>query len=73
MEQHWFYYVRCEKCKAVEMVAGPRRSDTPWKSFSDILLRSSEARPQFRYCKECDMLTYSTLIGFEKNEEITKH
>ncbi len=71
IEEHWYYYLRCEKCKGIQMNVGPKKSDTTWKEFGDILLRSSEARSQFRFCESCNMYTLSILIGFDSPEEKT--
>ena len=63
--EFWFYDLKCQNCKNIDSFPGPRREDTTWAEFVDMLRRSPEYNLHFRYCKECKKVTRTSLIAYE--------
>ena len=62
---YWWYNIRCEACRTTESVAGPKRENTSFHEFADLLRRSPVYNSHFRYCNNCKKMTRTILIAYE--------
>lgn len=63
--EFYVYYLKCDLCKNVDLIPGPRRDSMTWTDFVMLLKKSPEARNHFKYCDTCKKMTHTILIAFD--------
>ena len=65
MNEFYWYEMRCEACKTIDSVPGPKKHSTTWQEFSLLLKKSNSFDYQYKYCPVCKKYTRQILVSFD--------
>ena len=65
MDEFYWYEMRCEVCKTIDSVPGPKKHSTTWQEFSLLLKKSNSFDYQYKYCPACKKYTRQILVSFD--------
>ena len=69
MSKFRWYEMRCQNCKVVESFPGPKKEDTTWREFAELLKRSPEyGQNHFKYCESCKKMSRFILVAYDAED-----
>lgn len=63
--EHYWYELRCEVCKTIDSVPGPKKHSTTWHEFVLMLKKANNYDYQYKYCPVCKKYTRQILVSFD--------